>query len=32
MIISRHETIEWEETDQLNETVRGNGGFGHTGQ
>jgi dUTP pyrophosphatase len=32
MIIARHEIIEWEETDKLNETVRGEGGFGHTGQ
>ena len=32
MIISRHETIEWEETDLLNNTERGKGGFGHTGQ
>ena len=32
MIISRHETIEWEETDLLNDTARGKGGFGHTGQ
>jgi len=32
MIIARHETIEWEETDELNETVRGEGGFGHTGK
>jgi dUTP pyrophosphatase len=32
MIIARHETIEWEETDKLNETVRGEGGFGHTGK
>ena len=32
MIISRHETIEWEETDSLNDTIRGIGGFGHTGQ
>ncbi|KPL17578.1 MAG: deoxyuridine 5'-triphosphate nucleotidohydrolase [Bacteroides sp. SM1_62] len=32
MIITRHETIEWVETDILNETVRGKGGFGHTGQ
>jgi dUTP pyrophosphatase len=32
MIISRHETIEWEETVWLNDTVRGKGGFGHTGQ
>jgi dUTP pyrophosphatase len=32
MIISKHEKIEWEETDSLNKTVRGSGGFGHTGQ
>ncbi len=32
MIITRHETIEWEETDLLNDTARGKGGFGHTGQ
>jgi len=31
MIIARHETIEWEETDLLNDTKRGKGGFGHTG-
>ena len=32
MIIARHETIEWEETDLLNDTARSDGGFGHTGQ
>ena len=32
MVVSKHETIEWEETERLNETVRGSGGFGHTGQ
>ena len=32
MIIARHETIEWEETDLLNDTARGHGSFGHTGQ
>jgi len=32
MIIARHETIEWEETDLLKDTARGKGGFGHTGQ
>lgn len=31
MIISRHETISWQETDTLEETQRGAGGFGHTG-
>jgi dUTP pyrophosphatase len=32
MIIAKHETIEWEETKELNESVRDKGGFGHTGQ
>jgi dUTP pyrophosphatase len=32
MIISKHEKIEWDETDDLNGTERGSGGFGHTGQ
>ena len=32
MVIARHETIEWEETDDLNSSERGSGGFGHTGQ
>ncbi len=31
MIISKHETINWEEVDVLEETKRGAGGFGHTG-
>lgn len=31
MIISRHETASWEETAELSETVRGAGGYGHTG-
>ena len=31
MIISRHETISWEQVDALGETERGAGGFGHTG-
>lgn len=31
MIISRHETISWEQVDVLGETERGAGGFGHTG-
>ena len=31
MIISRHETIAWDQTDNLDETDRGTGGFGHTG-
>lgn len=32
MIISKHERVEWIETDQLQETERGSGGFGHTGR
>ena len=32
MVIAKHETVEWEETDTLSETVRGEGGFGHTGK
>ncbi len=31
MIIARYERVEWEETDDLSETDRGSGGFGHTG-
>lgn len=31
MVIASHATIEWEETVELNETVRGAGGLGHTG-
>lgn len=31
MIISRHETASWEEAAELSETVRGAGGYGHTG-
>lgn len=31
MIISRHEHIKWDEVDILTETVRGEGGYGHTG-
>ncbi|HAP36207.1 MAG TPA: dUTP diphosphatase [Bacteroidetes bacterium] len=31
MIIAKYERVEWIETDQLSETERGSGGFGHTG-
>jgi len=31
MVIAKHEKINWEQTEMLNETVRGAGGFGHTG-
>ncbi len=32
MIIARHEKAQWQVMDQLDETVRGAGGFGHTGK
>jgi len=32
MIISRHEKVEWDLVEILEETVRGQGGFGHTGK
>ena len=31
MIISKHEQIIWEEVQTISETLRGEGGFGHTG-
>lgn len=31
VVISKHEKAEWIEVEQLEETVRGAGGFGHTG-
>ncbi|MCD7900978.1 MAG: dUTP diphosphatase [Bacteroides sp.] len=31
MIVARHEQAEWESVEVLDETVRGAGGFGHTG-
>jgi dUTP pyrophosphatase len=32
MVIAKHETITWEPVEQLNETARGEGGYGHTGK
>ena len=32
MIIAKHETIDWQEVEILEETERGAGGFGHTGK
>ncbi len=32
MIIASHETVEWNLVEELEETVRGAGGFGHTGK
>lgn len=31
MVIAKYETIHWNQVDTLNETERGEGGFGHTG-
>ncbi|MDR2683205.1 MAG: dUTP diphosphatase [Dysgonamonadaceae bacterium] len=31
MVVARHERVEWENTNELDKTVRGEGGFGHTG-
>lgn len=31
IVLAKHEVIEWESTDALPETERGEGGFGHTG-
>jgi len=32
MVIARHETIEWDSVEVLEESTRGEGGFGHTGR
>jgi dUTP pyrophosphatase len=32
MIISKHETVSWQQVEILNETQRGAGGYGHTGK
>jgi len=31
MIVAKHEKVEWEQVEVLNETSRGAGGYGHTG-
>lgn len=31
MVITKHETVQWEEVDVLSDTERGAGGFGHSG-
>ena len=31
MVVARHEQGEWVETETLDETARGAGGYGHTG-
>ena len=32
MVVARHENVEWEEVDSLDDTARGAGGFGSTGK
>lgn len=32
MVVAAHAQVEWEETDNIGETDRGAGGFGHTGK
>ena len=32
MVIAKHETVEWEEVESLDDTARGAGGFGSTGK
>lgn len=32
MVIASHETVEWNLVEELNNTKRGSGGFGHTGK
>lgn len=31
MVVARHERVEWDEVQILSETLRGTGGYGHTG-
>ena len=31
MVVARHSRVEWEETESLSSTERGEGGFGHSG-
>ena len=31
MVIHKYETFEWDNVEELTETIRGEGGFGHTG-
>ena len=31
MVVARHETVQWQPVDALDDTERGAGGFGHTG-
>jgi dUTP pyrophosphatase len=31
MVVARHEKASWQQVEELNETLRGAGGYGHTG-
>jgi dUTP pyrophosphatase len=31
LIIEKYESVEWEEVEELSESQRGEGGYGHTG-
>ena len=31
MVVARHATVEWRQVEELSDTERGSGGFGHTG-
>lgn len=31
MVVARYERVHWNESDGLDQTTRGSGGFGHTG-
>ena len=32
MVVARHETVQWQAVEELGETARGEGGYGHTGK
>ncbi|MBW4888686.1 dUTP diphosphatase [Mucilaginibacter sp. HMF5004] len=32
MVVAKHETVNWNEVEELSETSRGHGGYGHTGK
>jgi len=32
MVVAKHETVNWQPVTELGETVRGEGGYGHTGK
>jgi dUTP pyrophosphatase len=32
MVVAKHETVSWQSVEELGETARGEGGYGHTGK